>query len=325
MKFTNKMDYPKYAIEWLGFDEYDYIDGVISATTLLDPPKIHILKKRHKDELTIDYSDLIAQRYGTAIHASFELAPLTNILLREERLFTELLDYKISGKPDLVKQVYDTITFNGQNIDIQTSMPFTSGDYKAGKIIDLKSTSVWSFVYNDKDEKYVEQLSIYRYLLKENGYYIDDECEILMIFTDWSKKQARKDSNYPQSRIATKKLQLYSIEKTKSFLMDKIMALKKLEDAPESELPPCSRKDLWMKEDEYAVMRKGGSRAIKLCFTEQEANEYIVKNNLDPKSYYVELRKAKAKRCEYCIVRKFCDQYKLMKDIGMVDEVEDNV
>ncbi|UKI34093.1 MAG: hypothetical protein L6W00_12240 [Lentisphaeria bacterium] len=72
MKFTNKFNLPRHICDWLAFDEYDYNPDTISATTLIGPARAWALKRLNADNLTMDYSDLLAVRYGTAIHDSLE-------------------------------------------------------------------------------------------------------------------------------------------------------------------------------------------------------------------------------------------------------------
>ena len=85
MKHTNKRGFPDYVVEWLESDDYDYDENTMSATTLMQPPRAYALKKQNAADLEIDVEDLIASRFGTAIHDSVEKVNLTGCK-QEERL-----------------------------------------------------------------------------------------------------------------------------------------------------------------------------------------------------------------------------------------------
>lgn len=308
MNCTNKYGFPQYVVDWLTFDEYDYNEGIISATTLLDPVRVYALTKRYYDQIVYDVSELIAARYGTALHASFEIAPIQNVLLQEHRLYAQIGDIKISGKPDMIQKTAD-ITFLGMQITPK----------KGGVLVDIKSTSVWSYIYGDKDDHYIKQLSIYRYLSYVNGILLDDVADIFMMFTDWSKKAAREKSDYPKTRIQIKKIHLMTIDDTKAMIEGKIAELKATDKLTDDQLPKCTREDLWMADDEWAIMKKDGVKAKAVFDTEEKARNYFESNQLDDKVYCIVYRPAKAKRCPYCRVREFCSQYKELQAADMVE------
>jgi hypothetical protein len=64
---------------------------------------------------------------------------------------------------------------------------------------------------------------------------------------------------------------------------------------------------MWERPSKFAVMKKGQKKAVKLCDTEWNAEEYIGDN----KGLYIELRPGERTRCKsYCIVQNHCPQYK---------------
>jgi len=171
MKYENKNNLPEYVREWLLINDYDLTDrGMyeLSATELLKPAKSVVLSRIYGDTVSIDISELIASRIGTAMHDSFERAMLGE--RREERLHTVEAGYKISGKFDLIQDGYFT---------------------------DIKTTSVWKYIHNEYQD-YINQLSIYRWLLARNGSTVNECGKILFIFTDWQKAQyLRNPRDYP--------------------------------------------------------------------------------------------------------------------------------
>ena len=320
------MGFPQHIVEWLVHDEYDYEPGTISATSFLKPPRVHALMKRYWDQLEMDVKHLAASKMGTAIHDSLEKAPMTDVLLKEIRFYHVLNGCRISGKPDLVKRC-NTLNFQGKLIiaNSDSKVVFEEegsgqhGEYKAGHLKDYKTTSVWSFIKDSKDDHYTKQLSIYRYLMFHNRIVLDDLGEIDFFFTDWQKKKAKDDESYPQSKIFWKMFSLMPLDEVEKFLLEKIEEFRRVEALPDDELPECTREDLWMENDEYAVMKKGRKSAVRLLSSEEEAKAYMEAKGLNEKIHYIEFRPAQAKRCNpYCPVRKWCKQYLKMKEAGII-------
>ena len=59
MKYTNKHNVPQEIINAVHNDSYSRGKATISATGLLQPPRIRLLAQEHYEELTIDISDEI--------------------------------------------------------------------------------------------------------------------------------------------------------------------------------------------------------------------------------------------------------------------------
>lgn len=294
MIFENKHNYPQYVYDFLKFDEYDGDPNTISATTLLSPPRQFALKKVFHDKLRIDVSDLIASRYGTCIHAGFEKVPMENID-KEVRLFA---DVEVNGETKRISGQFDMIKDTDK--EVQT-------------LVDIKSTSVWSYIYSSKDEDYKKQLSIYRFLANQSGYNISDTAEICMVFTDWSKARSKSSKNYPDSRIMIKKVELMSIEDTEKYIIER---LKLFSDATKK-LPLCSKEDLWMSEGGWEVKIK--NKTIKLAETKEEALDYL-KWKKYAKYCKINHKQPVVRRCNYCVVRDYCEQYKEMDAKGLIAE-----
>ena len=290
MRFTNKYGFPQYVVEYLEHDEYDYEEGVISATRLLTPPRQFALYHRFKDELEMDISDVIPSRYGTAIHASVEKVKLTNCV-QEKRLYSDIKVgdkvFKLSGKFDIIKDM----------------------DKKVRKLVDIKSTSVWSYIYDSKIKDYETQLSIYRYLANKNGYNVGEDAEIFMVFTDWSRKRAQMNSTYPETRIKIKPIKLWSEKETEEYIKYRLSLFDECLKMEEPKLPECTDEELWREKPKYEVMI--GERVVKNCSSEEKAKEHIKKYQLDAK---INLKKGKVKRCDYCVAKKFCSQYAKLKE-----------
>lgn len=298
MKHTNKNNFPDFVVEWLKHDDYDYDANTMSATTLMQPPRAYALSRQNWEDLEIDVSDVIASRYGTAIHDSVEKVKLTNCK-QEQRLRKGIMNKTVTGKFDILKKVGND----------------------SWELIDVKSTSVWSYIYGSKDEEYIKQLSIYRWLAIENGYNVIPEAKIWMIFTDWSQERARKSEEYPNTRIAIKPISLWNEDQTMKYIGERITLLDAAVKMKQEDMPKCTDEELWAQADVWQIMKEGRKTAVKNCETEDQANEYI--GAMDPKArekISINLRKGGVKRCKYCIARKFCTQYQDLVIQGRIDE-----
>jgi len=275
MKLTNKNNLP-HAIYNSCLEQnkkYSKGDADYSVTGLLKPPTISRLTKEHYDELTEDCSERLWALSGSALHHILEMSADENTIT-EKRLFAEINGVKISGSIDVL-----------ENKTIQ----------------DYKYASVWESIYGIKPEK-VEQLNIYYWLCYKNGIEVDS-LELVFMFRDWQASKAEHDANYPQSQIAVIPVEIWSIEKIESFIIERI----KLQ---QDENYICTAEDRWRNGEKWAVMKLGRKSAIKLHDTVEEADRHL--QTLDDK-HYIEHREGKDARCErYCPVRNFCPHNKML-------------
>jgi len=120
MIITNEWGLPKPFENIAKNPTYSKGKAHLSATQLLNSPKIVALMKKHDGELTQDVADTIWSIFGSAVHSILEKGGDENHIV-EERFFAELDGWSISGAVDL--QVIDS-----DGIHIQ----------------DYKTTSVWA-------------------------------------------------------------------------------------------------------------------------------------------------------------------------------------
>lgn len=301
VKYTNNTGISLPMAVWLLSDDYDYSDdpNLISVTTLLKPTRQIVLGRVYKDNLKeIEASNLIATSMGSALHDSIEKAWSKRDIV--VKILTSL-GYK---NPETIP---DAITFekrsekeiDGYKVSGKFDMAFM------GIVCDVKSTSVWSYIYASKDDDYIKQMSIYRWLNPD--LITNDHGYIEFIFTDWSPKQAKIDKSYPQSRLATKKLKLMSLDETEAWVKSKLAEVKKYESMDIDKLLKCSNEELWCDKDKWKYYKSGDAtkRATKVCDTEDEAVALMRKNGTGK---VVEFR-GTAKRCGYCNYTNVCTQY----------------
>lgn len=298
MNFTNKMNLPQYIVDWLVNDDYDHSSDpfLLSATTLLKPIKAYWLSVRHHEELKIDVADLIASRFGSAIHDSIERIK-TEDVQKETRINKQIningINYTVSGKFDIL------VHENNKWI-----------------LRDIKTTSVWSYIYGGKDDDYQKQLSIYRWLLSDT-HLVEDVAYIDFFFTDWQSSKAKIDPAYPQHRVGSGyKISLMSLAETEEFVKTRVTAFDKYRNLPDNQLPECTKDELWASEDTFAVYKKDAKRATKVCASQEEANCYMKDKKING---YIEFRPAKIKRCRYCSASPFCNQFASLAQHGLID------
>lgn len=288
IKYTNKFNLDKPLVDWLTNDEYDYEEDTVSATTLLKSPRQVELKKRHQHEIELDVSDLVASRFGIAIHGSFELAYEGNKEYQQEERHYRLVDnYKVSGKFDFIKD---------------------------NQMHDIKTTSVWTYMFDSNADKYIQQQSIYRWLL-EGKQEIKNKCKIVYVFTDWSRAKSFQDPKYPKTRVITKEYTLMSLSKTDEFIKSRLRGMNVAEDMSDTELPFCTDEELWRDKDTFAVKKdKKAKRALKVFDNLSDALQF----QREKGAKEVEHRKGGVQACNYCDVRKFCNQYTLLESQGLI-------
>lgn len=301
MKLTNKLSLPQYLVDWLSNDEYDYSkeDNTISATGLMKPIRVSIITKRHLDNLEMDVSELIASRMGNAIHDSIERIQTPGVS-KEIRITRQLkignTDYTVTGKYDvLVKEADGTVT-----------------------IRDIKTTSVWAFIYGGKDADYRTQLSIYRWLLSQTEV-VNPVAFIDFFFTDWQSVKARTEDNYPSQRLKPGyKIELLSLEDTEKFIIERLTEFENHKDLPDNDLPECTAKELWADPDTWAVYKIGNTkRATKVCDSSAKA-DFFKKTHKESSNLTVTHRPGKVKRCKFCPAAPFCDQHAALKAAGQI-------
>lgn len=302
-KYTNDTGMSLPIAVWALMDNYNYDsrENVISVTSLMKPIRQIVLGKKNKDcEQIIESSNMIPSSMGTALHDSVEKA------WNNKEKTVEILDSL--GYLDS-ESMYDEVILerrsekevNGYIISGQFDIAFD------GAVCDIKSTSVWSYIYGSKDDDYILQMSIYRWLNQD--IITKDIGFIEYLFTDWSGVKAKQDKQYPQSRYVSKSLKLLSLEDTETYIINKLKKIDKYMVLDENDLIYCSDEDLWKEEDKWKVYNPNKSgklnmnRASKVFENESDANNFVKLGGKVVKFG------GGAKRCNYCNYTQICEQY----------------
>ena len=283
MIVTNKHGMPETLVNLAKRDKYTKGKAHLSATEMLNSPRIVQLRKKYDDQVEVDVTDLIPSMWGTAMHYMVEQGKADNHII-EQRLHAEIDGWHISGAIDL-----QTVTPNGIEIS------------------DWKNVGVWA-VMNEKVE-WEQQLNIYAWLVEEVAKKPVTKLSIVAIVNNWNKRDAKSKEGYPPARGIVLDIKLWPFEERLKFIRGRIHAHSEGQfstDAGE-ELPLCTPADMWEKPTTYAIKKDGGVRAKSVHADLEEAEEALLKSG---SGYSLEIRHGERTRCdEYCSVNKWCDQY----------------
>lgn len=272
MKLTNRLNLPQALVDAVKNDGYSSNGADFSVTTLLKPPRIVALEREHKEEIEEDASDRIWSLLGQVVHGILERANHDGV--SERRLSIIVNGVSISGGMDL---------------------------YDSGTLQDYKFVTSYKFKGKDVPEEYEQQLNIYAEILRQNNHPVD-KLQIVGILRDWSKLEARRDDQYPQSQVVIRDVNLWSSEKAIAFINERV----KLHLDARNNLPECSESERWARPNRFAVMKAGAQRAVKLYDNKNDAESHASTNPL----LRVEDRPGESIRCAaYCGVAKWCIQY----------------
>lgn len=284
MKLTNKYGIPQTFMNVLERPTYNKGKAHLSATQLLNSPKIVALTKKFEDELEQDASEMIWSIFGSAVHNVLEHGKDENHVV-EQRIHAEHDGWHITGAIDL--QI-----LNPEGVDIR----------------DYKTTSVWAAM-NEKPE-WEDQLNVYAWLVEKVKKTPVTSLGIVAILRDWKERESKQKEGYPEAPVKELPIRLWSMEERTAYIESRIAmhSACDFEIETDGDLPDCTPSEMWEKPTTWAIKKKGGVRAFKVYETEEHAKEAI--ENMD-KVYEIEVRQGERTRCEnYCPVSPYCQQYR---------------
>lgn len=310
-KYSNISEVPLSLQVFLATDNYEYNDNpyVISATSIIKPVRQLILSSRLKEEDSfVDLSQMVASRVGTAIHDGIE---------RSWGKYKEAM--AILGYPQkvidrvVINKPIDEVTEDDFPIYFEQRVERSIGKYRIsgkfdfvenGMVEDFKTTSVWTAMGGNNNEKYKLQLSIYRWL---NPKMIkEDRGAIQFIFTDWSAIKARSDPKYPNSRIQRKYFDLYSENEITNYITKKLRDYEFYKNSDETDIPECTDSDLWRSDPVYKYYKdlNKTARSTKNFDNKQDAYSHLA---IAGTGIVVE-KPGSVTSCRYCSAFSICTQ-----------------
>jgi len=289
VKITNKFNIPQTFMNVLARPSYSKGKAHLSATQLLDSPKIVALRRKFEDEIEQDASDMVFSLFGSALHNILEHGKDHNHLV-EERLHTELDGWHISGA-----------------IDLQIKNP------DGVSIRDYKTTSAWA-VMKQKYE-WELQLNIYAWLVERVKKVKVTDLGIVSVIRDWSRRDAGIKEGYPESPIKELSVPLWDYEAREAYISKRIAMHSACDFELETSgvLPDCTPEDMWEKPAVWAIKKTGNIRAKSLYSSKEHAEEALKELS---KEYEIEYRPGERTRCmSYCPVSNWCQQWRDYQEV----------
>ena len=312
--FTNQHGLALPTALFLASDSYDYMAGVVSATSLMKPVRQRVLKERVPADLkAIDIVDLVKSRLGTAIHDSIEKAWVDptrrELALRSLGYSPKLIERIVVNpepediKPDSIPVYLEIRSFkevNGRRV----SGKF---DFVAdGAVRDFKSTGTFTWVKDTKTEDYRKQLSIYRWLNPD--IITSDVGTIDFFFTDWQAFRT-SDPAYPSHPVMSKQIGLLSLDDTQQYVEEKLAEFDRYRDADENTIPSCTPSELWQREATWKYYKDPlahatGKRSTKNFDNPGDAHSLAAKTG---SGVVIEVQ-GEVVACKYCDAYSACSQ-----------------
>jgi hypothetical protein len=285
MKLTNHHNLPQTFVNVIQRPTYSKGRSHISATELINSPRIVQLKQQYWDDLEQDASEMVWALFGSACHHILEHGKDPHHIV-EQRLHTEFEGWSITGAIDLQEVEEDGII-----------------------ISDYKVTGAWAAMNQKVD--WVNQLNIYAWLVEKVKRQSVKGIQIIAIIRDWSAREAKTKEGYPQAPVATLPLPLWSFQEREDYIRGLLRSHSEalLARSLEESLPECTPEQMWEKPTSWAIQKEGNKRASSVHETKEEAQRTFDQIK-DQKLFSIVERPGERTRCAtYCQVAKFCDQY----------------
>ncbi len=289
MEITNNYNLPQSFVDFARNDKYSKGNADISVTTLIDSPRVRLMRDHYASKRVVDVVDMVWPLFGTAVHQVLESTQEDDVVL-EERLFSTVNDWVLSGAVDHQKVTDSSI-----------------------EITDYKVTSVWSVIHGKIE--WERQLNVYAYLAQRQKGRKVTSLQICAILRDWNRRDAQRKPDYPQAPVVLVDVPLWDEEKRINYVHERVQIHQDAQfnyDLAEH-FPSCSDDEIWKRDDAWAVKKKGLKRAMRVFYNEEEANNFAkAQGGIQGVPMEIEYRAGESVRCNgnYCGVADFCSQFK---------------
>lgn len=307
--------------------------GDSTATRLILPPRIAVLRAFHEDEIEEDATDRIWSLLGSSVHRMLELSadeskgeqaerrmgiPIRGTEVAED-FYKSLVNEKQKEAvakfkvPEEGEEWKWMITAQADILD-----PVLVNEKKTGEMFlyDYKVTSVWSVLFGEKPE-WEKQININTAIHRHNEERVD-RAGIVTIMRDWQVRKARHEKEYPKEAVKLIPIPLWTQEEAVEYMRRRVKThqgailnyIKSNFDP--NVLPMCTDDERWYRGHTYAVkfisdagkLNKNAKRKFESL---TDAKQFISDNpGLPPKGKRwapIEERKGENIRClDYCDV-----------------------
>jgi len=207
------------------------------------------------------------------------------------------------------------------------------------EVQDYKLTSAWSIALEGGIKAdWVNQLNCYVWLLRENGYD-PQKLTVVAFLRDWSKLEAKRNRDYPQSQVMVIDVPMWGIAIAQSYVQERV-ALHQRHRRGTLLLEPgridgdaayhfCTPEERWERPTKYAVMKEGRKSALRVLDTRPGAIKWMKDNghihhyddtlgqHIPKPNIYIAERPGEAVRCaDYCNAAPWCPQFQQEKADG---------
>ena len=290
MEITNNYSLPQSFLDFASNDKYSKGHSDISVTTLIDSPRVRLMREQYAEERTTDVVDMIWPLFGTAVHHILEQSEPDENTVLEERLFSKINGWVLSGAVDHQK-------IKGQTVEIT----------------DYKVTSVWSVIHGKID--WERQLNVYAYLVQKNKGKKVTKLSICAILRDWNRRDAQNKADYPQAPVVIVDVPMWDEVERINYIHDRISShqsaqtVYEIAEGVDDVFIKCSDEEQWKRDDAWAVKKKGLKRAMRVFSNEDDAKDFAAEQTVPVE---IEHRAGELVRCkgDYCGVAQFCSQYR---------------
>lgn len=301
MKVTNKKNLPQALVRVIeeSLSEPHNKPGEYSITTLMSGICEVQLTSRHFDEIEVDASREIWAIFGTAIHALLE---------RSSRIEDGVVAERSIRLP-MPANYADTGISAGA---ITAKCDIVNLDSDEPVVEDYKTTKATALMYPDTEAKWKQQLKGYCAMLQFVEGIPVRRVKIHALLKDWSEGEAKKNVNYPDApaQVFDWKFTQEEIEEAWTELLARYVENKRNETVDDNQLPTCSKEERWAKDDAWAIVKAGATKAAKVIRTSRTDALEILQRDYGP-AYGLEERRGEDTKCIYfCKAKEFCPYYK---------------
>lgn len=298
--YTNHHNIPNRIVAAVTRDE-KFSLGRYSVTQLLAPPRI----RRYLQEHTVeeDVSERVWALLGKGVHA---------VIDGGDHATQEI---EISGSVDV----------DGRSVWVSG----TIDDFRGGVLRDWKVTGTSTWRAGGRSE-WIAQLNFYSWLLQRGRMrrsaqrssldahipVVPNGIAVTMIFRDWIGARAKAGAgagagvsgvatDYPAAPIATLDIPMWSVEAVEEMIVDRLRVHMAAEATDLADLSLCSDEERWHRPGEFAVMKAGRKRAMRVFSRREDAVAFAEHQGIGGLS--IDARPGVDARCaDYCPVRSVC-------------------
>lgn len=304
MRVTNKHNLPQPLYRALARDDYEN-KAKFSATSLIKSPRQRLLMQRHWKKIEVDAVDRLWMVLGTLAHLMLQRAGDDNALVEE----TLWASQRLISDAWIPSQSYG-LHYYGKPTIASTFDRYSS----EGIIQDWKLTSVWAYILGGLKPEWEAQVNIYAWLARLHGLEVS-KLQIIALFRDHVKGRAEREPDYPDIPIQIINVPLWPHDKTEAYVNERVRLHLEAEELADDDLPLCTPEERWVRDEKWAVKKRGGKKAIKNGVFDSLVDAQKRCDQLGADVVYIEHRPGESARCKkhgegnaYCDAAPFCNQ-----------------